>query len=261
MHKVAIALLLLSAPAVQAQNVNAYSDVTILPGHMTASGQYLAGVQITMAQGWKTYWRQPGEGGLPPVFDWSGSSNVTSATVEWPVPEVFDTYGLRSLGYHDSVVFPILFDMSDPQADARLRLSLDYGLCSDICIPAHSEASALLPAGQVHNAQELARARRDTTRQASGLVADCAVVPAADAWRLDATVRADHPLERDLVAVFETADPNLWIGTPDAVEQGDGLLFSAPMEWFGDGAFAMSREDMRITLVSSGRSAVELTGC
>ena len=84
--------------------------------------------------------------------------------------------------------------------------------------------------------------------------------PAAGAWRLDAIVEG-AAASPDMVAVFEAPDPDIWIGTPDAAEQGQGLLFSAPMDWFGDGAMTLSRDLLRITLVESGVRAIELTGC
>lgn len=258
--RTALALALMTTGAF-AQDVSSYSSVRLLPGYVTDSGQYLAGVEVTMAPGWKTYWRQPGEGGIPPIFDWSGSSNVSAAHIEWPVPEVFETYGLRSLGYHDRVVFPVLFDVVDPAQDTTLNLALSFGLCSDICIPANAMAATAAPMEQVHNAALLADARNHVTEQASGMAITCSIVSAAGAWRLDAELSGDAEISPDLVAVFEANNPALWIGTPDAVEQGDGLLFSAPMDWFGEGAFALSRQDMRITLVESGRSAVELSGC
>ena len=260
MLKIAAITLILSTTAVHAQGVASFSQVRIVPGYMTETGQYLAGVEIDMEPGWKTYWRQPGEGGIPPIFDWSGSSNVISAQVEWPIPEVFETYGLRSIGYKTRVVFPVLFEVIDRDADTALNLSLSYGLCSDICIPANSEASVDVTIDQPQNMPLLQQARQNTTVDATGVSADCAIVPAADAWRLDTVISAEA-LSPDMVAVFETNDPNLWIGTPDAVEQGAGLLFSAPMDWFGAGAFALSRDDVRITLIRSGISAVELTGC
>ena len=47
---------------------------------------YLAGVEITLAEGWKTYWRTPGDAGVPPLFDWTGSTNVAAIKVRYPAP-------------------------------------------------------------------------------------------------------------------------------------------------------------------------------
>lgn len=261
MMRIALLALILMSSAAAAQNNPSYSEVRLIPGYMTERGQYLAGVEIAMAPGWKTYWREPGEGGIPPIFEWSGSVGVTQATIEWPVPQVFETYGLRSLGYYDRVVFPVLFDVAESAQQADLKLALSYGLCSDICIPAYSQTAASMSLTQDMNVDALADARARTTTQADGVTARCSLVPAANAWRLDAQITSSAGLSPDLVAVFETNDPDLWIGTPDAVQQGDGLLFSAPMDWFGEGAFALARDEVRITLVESGRSAVEFTGC
>ena len=58
-------------------------------------------------QGWKTYWRMPGDAGIPPQFDWSGSQNVKSVEVLWPAPQRFIDSGGETVGYKDRVVFPL----------------------------------------------------------------------------------------------------------------------------------------------------------
>ena len=69
---------------------------------------HVAGLTIRMAPGWHTYWRAPGDAGIPPDFNWSGSANVRDVRVHFPVPEVFEDNGLRSIGYMDQVTFPLL---------------------------------------------------------------------------------------------------------------------------------------------------------
>ncbi|WP_316013438.1 protein-disulfide reductase DsbD domain-containing protein [Roseobacter sp. HKCCA0434] len=255
----ALALFVAAATA-QAQTDNPYSQVRIVEGHMLADGRYLAGVEIALAQGWKTYWREPGEGGIPPFFDWSTSTGVAISAVEWPVPEIFETYGLRSLGYRDRVLFPMIFDVLGDASEAELRLSLDYGLCSDVCIPATATATLPVDLDARRNEAALAAARHQGNGPQSVEVA-CDVVPAAGAFRLDALARLDGMADARTVAVFETPDPDLWIGTAERVEQGDGQLFSAPMDWFGDGAFALSRETINTTFVNSGEWVVTVEGC
>src|SRR5271163_5124622 len=67
-----------------------------------------AGVEIRLDPGWKTYWRDPGDSGVPPSFDFSGSENVKSVSVEWPAPERFaDGAGGNSIGYLDHVILPL----------------------------------------------------------------------------------------------------------------------------------------------------------
>src|SRR5256885_4286423 len=60
---------------------------------------YRAGMEIRLAPGWKTYWRYPGDSGIPPRFDFSKSRNVKSITVHWPAPQRLPEEGGISIGY------------------------------------------------------------------------------------------------------------------------------------------------------------------
>jgi DsbC/DsbD-like thiol-disulfide interchange protein len=104
---------------------------------------WLAGVQLELSKGWKTYWRNPGDAGLPPGFDFSGSENLKSARVLWPAPErMADPAGI-SIGYHDGVVFPVLVEPLDRSRPVRLKVNFSFAVCKDICAPA--EANLALP--------------------------------------------------------------------------------------------------------------------
>lgn len=104
------------------------------------AGGDLAGVELQMPAGWKTYWRNPGDaGGVPPSFDWSKSDNLASAEVLYPSPKRFtDRFG-DTVGYKEMVVFPVRLAAKDPAKPINLRLALDYGVCKEICIPAEAE--------------------------------------------------------------------------------------------------------------------------
>lgn len=101
------------------------------------AGNGLAGVELQMPKGWKTYWRNPGDaGGVPPSFDWSKSENLASAEVLFPAPERFSDRIGDTVGYKDMVVFPVRLKAKDPAKPIGLRLAFDYGVCKEICIPA-----------------------------------------------------------------------------------------------------------------------------
>ena len=70
-------------------------------GWQMQNGHHMAGLSLQLAPDWKTYWRAPGEAGIPPLFDWSGSTNVQSVRVHWPSPVVFHLNGMQTIGYHD----------------------------------------------------------------------------------------------------------------------------------------------------------------
>ena len=72
------------------------------------------GLQFVLKPGWKTYWRSPGDAGVPVTLDWSGSTNLAGAEISWPVPRRFSLFGLDTFGYEDEVVFPIAARPADP---------------------------------------------------------------------------------------------------------------------------------------------------
>ena len=71
------------------------------------SGEWKAGIEITMKPGWKTYWRVPGESGVPPQFDWAASENAGNMQVDMPVPKRFRDDNGEGIGYQGTVVFPV----------------------------------------------------------------------------------------------------------------------------------------------------------
>ena len=103
-----------------------------------------AGIEIKLEPGWKTYWRDPGDSGAPPTFDFSGSENVKSVNVLWPAPERFpDGAGGKSIGCLDHVILPLRVVPQDAARQSQLQLKLGYDICSNICIPV--EADLKLP--------------------------------------------------------------------------------------------------------------------
>ncbi|MGI9524118.1 MAG: protein-disulfide reductase DsbD domain-containing protein [Hyphomicrobiaceae bacterium] len=98
-----------------------------------------AGLEVELAEGWKTYWRQPGDaGGIPPYFDWSKSKNLKSTAVKFPPPTRFrDSLG-EAIGYKRRVVYPVLLEPEDWRRPLGLALDVHYGVCREICIPAQA---------------------------------------------------------------------------------------------------------------------------
>ena len=80
-----------------------------------------AGFEIALAPGAITYWRDPGEAGVPPTFDFSGSANLAKAEVEYPAPErIAEPDGSTAFGYDASVILPIRVTPADPAKPVRL---------------------------------------------------------------------------------------------------------------------------------------------
>jgi DsbC/DsbD-like thiol-disulfide interchange protein len=99
-----------------------------------------AGIEIKLDPGWHTYWRDPGDSGVPPKIDFSGSDNVMSVTVLWPAPERFpDGAGGTSIGYLDRVILPLHVTPQNAGKPSSLQLKLSYDICYNMCVPVESE--------------------------------------------------------------------------------------------------------------------------
>ncbi|SEC03709.1 Thiol-disulfide interchange protein, contains DsbC and DsbD domains [Rhizobiales bacterium GAS191] len=105
-----------------------------------------AGIEIALDPGFKTYWRMPGDAGVPPVFDWSGSGNLASIATDWPAPQRFAEAGVSVIGYGgDNVVLPLRIAAADAAIPVKLALTLSYAACKTICVPLKADAALLLP--------------------------------------------------------------------------------------------------------------------
>jgi DsbC/DsbD-like thiol-disulfide interchange protein len=111
----------------------------------TAGGAHLAGVEVVLDDGWKTYWRMAGDAGVPPHHDWSGSVNAARINVLYPAPVRIPEAGGEVIGYKGTVTFPIEVTLQDPAKPVALKLALELGICRDICVPATARLDLVLP--------------------------------------------------------------------------------------------------------------------
>lgn len=118
-----------------------------------ANDIYLAGVEILLKDKAHTYWRNPGDGGVPPEFNFSGSSNLKSAVVKYPAPHRSGEPGMYLFGYENEVIFPITVTPADPGKAVKLVLHLNYAACEKICMPAEAKVQLELKPGAKDNVQ------------------------------------------------------------------------------------------------------------
>lgn len=115
-----------------------HSSVRLFQAELKNSAWH-AGLEITLPGKWKTYWKVPGDAGIPPDFDWSKSANVASVDIAWPAPRRYYDQAGESIGYKHQVVFPLTVHPVDATKPVSLRLKLFYAVCDEICIPAQAE--------------------------------------------------------------------------------------------------------------------------
>lgn len=111
------------------------------------SAPLTAGVEMRLSPGWKTYWRTPGDaGGVPPFFDFAASKNVAGTSVLYPAPKRYSDKAGDTIGYKDTVTFPIRVTQKDSNGATAIRLKFEYGICREICIPAEAILALDVPA-------------------------------------------------------------------------------------------------------------------
>jgi DsbC/DsbD-like thiol-disulfide interchange protein len=122
------------------------SAARLVGARAAADGRvFRAGVEIKLKPGWKTYWRYPGDSGVPPVLDFSESQNVKAVTVLYPAPMRFaDGGGGSSIGYKGDVILPLHVVPQDAGKPVSLHLKLAYAACEKLCVPAQAELELAL---------------------------------------------------------------------------------------------------------------------
>lgn len=95
----------------------------------SAEGETRLLLDVKLEDGWKTYWRSPGEGGVAPSIAWKG----VMPTVDWfwPTPARFEVANITTQGYHDRVTFPMVVRGRSP---ATLNGVLTLSTCSNVCL-------------------------------------------------------------------------------------------------------------------------------
>ena len=211
------AVLSLVLPAAPAFAADAFSTDWALAAksqaRLIAGGGNLAGFEIALSPGAITYWRDPGDAGLPPTLDFSGSDNVASVEPQFPAPKrIKEADGGEAFGYDGSVVFPLAVKPRDPTKPATLKLNADFAVCEKVCLPAKAHLELTLPSapGSPH-AGAIDAALAAVPRAVAAKDFGALEALGADSWRLCAAHEDGPP--RDL---FVEAPEGWWLKTAPA---------------------------------------------
>lgn len=191
-------------------------------------GTLWLGVRVKLGPGWKTYWRSPGDSGLPSEFDWSASKNIAEAETLWPAPHRMEIQGVETIGYTQEVVFPIKVRASKAGTPVEIALKLGLYACSTICVRDDHALTASIAPGESHPDQQ-------------------AII---DAWRARLPSRPSDALAINSIRLKEASPPELVVtakGTapfrsPDLFVESDPPVFgSKPRVELGpDGSATLS---------------------
>lgn len=220
--------------------------------HGQADTRYV-GLEISMLPDWKTYWRSPGDaGGVPPEFDWSGSQNLAAARVLFPAPHRLVDKSGTAIGYKDSVIFPVEITAKSPAEPVQLKLTVSYGVCKDICIPAEASFEITVPA-DIKVSAEISAAHALVPRSPPNTVTD----PVLNSWMIvrsgskpQITLEVDDPAPGATDAFVEAPD-GLFLPLPVRVSTAAGRsIFSVDLTQGADEA-ALKHKTLTVTLVGA----------
>ena len=120
-------------------------SVDIIRGWRQSDDIHIAAINIKLEDGWKTYWRVPGIGGIAPILNWEKSKNIKNISQIWPTPNIYNEYGLQTIGYKDELLLPLQIQPIDKKQPIHLSITIDFGICSDVCVPIQTTVEERLP--------------------------------------------------------------------------------------------------------------------
>jgi DsbC/DsbD-like thiol-disulfide interchange protein len=267
---VAAALTVLTGPRpaaaqdASAWDKDAHAKARLIAGslsHAADASFVQAGVELRLDPGWKTYWREPGDSGVPPTFDFAGSANVKSVQVLWPAPERFpDGAGGNSIGYVGHIILPLRVVPKDATQPPSLHLKLGYAICGNLCVPAEATLDLALSGNGAEETaierEELRVPRRIALGAGSGLTVRSAHrEPGGEHDRVVVEVTA--PADATVNLFVEGPTPDWALPLPE-LSGTDGMLrrFTFDLDGLPSGAKAKGA-DLIFTAVA-GDDAIEV---
>jgi DsbC/DsbD-like thiol-disulfide interchange protein len=124
---------------------DSHSALRLIAGNNAGGAASLrAGIQLKLQPGWHTYWRYPGDSGVPPRFSFPGSDNVAAVKVLYPAPHAYSDEAGATIGYKDGVIFPVQVTARDKAKPVTLHLKAEYAVCDKLCVPVEAKAELAL---------------------------------------------------------------------------------------------------------------------
>ena len=235
---------------------DSHSAIRLLAGSRSGA-VLLGGIAIQLQPGWKTYWRTPGDSGVPPRFDFSKSDNVEAVTVLWPAPMKFDDgAGGVSLGYKQQVVLPLRIVAKNADKPVTLRADINYAVCEKICIPIDAKAELAFASVASTEDGNLSDALNTVPKPAN--VGDPNPLTIRDVKRegkANVLVDVSAPGGKDISLFVEGPTPDWALPVPKLIEGGPPGVkrFAFELDGLPPGASADGAA-LKLTLVSGDKA-------
>jgi DsbC/DsbD-like thiol-disulfide interchange protein len=200
----------------------------------TADGTLRGALEIALDPGWKTYWADPGDAGIPPQIDVTGSTNVAAAELAFPPPQRFRDAYVTWAGYRGAVSLPVTFRVDDPARFSAIDATVTLGVCEEVCIPVHAQLSVI---GRSATEEDDARAVVEQAFAALPPQPDAAFGVASASDRGKAIeFQARVPADAADAELFVITPAGMKLGHPSSSGTGAERTFSFPIERRGASA-------------------------
>lgn len=237
-------------------------SVDIIRGWRQSDDIHIAAINIKLEDGWKTYWRVPGIGGIAPILNWEKSKNIKNISQIWPTPNIYNEYGLQTIGYKDELLLPLQIQPIDKKQPIHLSITIDFGICSDVCVPIQTSVEERLPErtsiGKKNILDTLEKAILSGNKSPFKIV-KCNIVPIKDGFEVNAFFEGLASFDKDTLGVVEyPVKQNGWINQKASLVSGNQLNVHATV--YNKSIHFIDRSDLTLTIFTKNK-AFEFDGC
>ena len=238
-------------------NEDVRSAIRLIAGSNKAEDPELrAGIEVKLRPGWKTYWRYPGDSGVPPYFDFSGSENLKKADVLFPAPHLFTDETGQSLGYKDTVIFPVVVSPQQAGKPVRLRVKVDYAVCEKLCVPAEGRAELTLVSGDSKHNPVLATAETRVPKRVTAAQLGLTAKRVNAGAKPSVIVELGAPTGKPVELFVEGPTPQWALPIPKPVNSAPAgrAQFSFELDGLPPGVDPKGKLDLTFTVVTGDRA-------
>ena len=237
-------------------------SVDIIRGWRQSDDIHIAAINIKLEDGWKTYWRVPGIGGIAPILNWEKSKNIKNISQIWPTPNIYNEYGLQTIGYKDELLLPLQIQPIDKKQPIHLSITIDFGICSDVCVPIQTSVEERLPErtsiGKKNILDTLEKAILSGNKSPFKIV-KCNIVPIKDGFEVNAFFEGLTSFDKDTLGVVEyPVKQNGWINQKASLISSNQLSVHATV--YNKSIHFIDRSDLTLTIFTKNK-AFEFDGC
>ena len=237
-------------------------SVDIIRGWRQSDDIHIAAINIKLEDGWKTYWRVPGIGGIAPILNWEKSKNIKNISQIWPTPNIYNEYGLQTIGYKNELLLPLQIQPIDKKQPIHLSITIDFGICSDVCVPIQTSVEERLPErtsiGKKNILDTLEKAILSGKKSPFKIV-KCNIIPIKDGFEVNVFFEGLTSFDKDTLGVVEyPVKQNGWINQKASLVSGNQLNVHATV--YNKSIHFIDRSDLTLTIFTKNK-AFEFDGC